>query len=283
MKLIKQIPNLITLGNLFLGILALIYILESSELWIIQNLIKAKVELIPTSPDYFKLITAAAFVFIAAILDFLDGFIARFLKADTAIGKELDSLADVVTFGVVPGMFMYKLFEHAYRQNTDAIDTQWVLFLPAFLLTLCAAYRLAKFNVEKKESNEFKGLPTPAMALFVVALPYFIITNSEIGELLLYQYQGILSVNAPLPLVLLGITAILSYLMVSNVPMIALKFKGFQWKGNEIKYIFLLLALILIIIFALTSIVVLALPFIIAAYILLSIVTGKFRRNEIQS
>lgn len=255
MFLIRNIPNTLTLGNLLCGCLAIIQALTGDLLW------------------------AAYFVGIAAVLDFFDGFAARLLKVSSPIGKDLDSLADMVTFGVVPGLVMLKLIENAlllgetrkvfdYFKNALSGEPSGELFssehsyLPyiALLIPVCSCIRLAKFNNDTRQTNTFIGLPTPANGIFIVSLPLV----SEEWSLSTYAF-----LTPYLSYILIGITAVMSFMLVSPLPMIALKFKSFGWKGNEVRYLFLAFCLVLIFIFK-----IIAIPLLVIAYILFSIINN---------
>ncbi len=235
MNFVKQIPNFITLGNLLSGTVAVIFAVEGN----------------------YKI--AALFVCIGIVFDFFDGFVARLLKVSGELGKQLDSLADMVTSGVVPGLIMYKLLQdnlkNAPNFTNSAIE---VLDLPliGLILTLAAGYRLAKFNIDTRQTDSFIGLPTPAMSLFVVSLP------------LILQYTEIEFVKDLIQnnYFLIGVTWILSYLMNAELPLFSLKFKDYSLKNNLVTYIFLLSSIVLIFAFHFLSI-----PIIIILYVLISI------------
>jgi CDP-diacylglycerol--serine O-phosphatidyltransferase len=197
---------------------------------------------------------AAYMIGLAAVLDFGDGFAARILKSFSAIGKELDSLADCVTFGVLPGMIMYKLLQRSLMHDKYSIELFVLLPYLAFLISIFSALRLAKFNVDTRQTDSFIGVPTPANALFIGSLP-----------LILWQYPHwnayILS-----PYALIAYVLVMSFLMVSEIPLFALKFKDFTWTNNRVRYIFLIASLALIVFFQFA-----ALPLIIALYIVLSL------------
>ena len=235
MSFVKQIPNFITLGNLLSGTVAVIFAVEGN----------------------YKI--AALFVCIGIIFDFFDGFVARLLKVSGELGKQLDSLADMVTSGVVPGLIMYKLLQdnlkNAPNFTNSAIE---VLDVPliGLILTLAAGYRLAKFNIDTRQTDSFIGLPTPAMSLFIVSLP-LILQYSEI-ELVKDLIQN--------NYFLIGVTWVLSYLMNAELPLFSLKFKDYSLKNNFVTYIFLLASLVLIFAFHF-----LAIPIIIILYVLISI------------
>src|SRR5687767_8186873 len=148
----KQLPNLFTLLNLFFGCIAIIYIMQSDSGIVALNEAGASEVIFPE-----KMAFGALFLFFAAVVDFFDGFVARMLRASTDKGKQLDSLSDVVSFGVAPGMILYQLLRLGYAQTENALETSFLLLLPAFLFTCAVAWRLAKFNVSTNQSNSFKG------------------------------------------------------------------------------------------------------------------------------
>lgn len=289
----KNIPNAITCGNLLCGCLAI------------------------TSAFNGNLIWAAYLVGIAAVLDFLDGFVARLLKVHSEIGKQLDSLADMVTFGVVPGVIMfhllnYGLFIHALSRAkgvhiTEIVNNsggeellsklEYLSWLPyiAFLIPIFSALRLAKFNIDTRQSDSFIGVPTPANTILIASFPlilgagnydlksFFMLftTVPGIGE---YAAAGLSQGSLPLvsaillnPWFLIGITILMSFLLVAELPLFALKFKHFKWKGNEIRFIFLILSAVLLILFKFVAI-----PFIIFLYVILSVINniGKKKKEQ---
>lgn len=226
MKKIKYftVPNIFTLGNLTCGAVAVMLAFGSMDI-----------------RTAFWLIVAGA------ILDFFDGFVARLLKQYSAIGKQLDSLADMVTFGIAPAAIIYLTM----RQAAGADG--WEYYLPwlAFAIPICSALRLAKFNIDESQGDSFVGLPTPANAIFFASIGYLSTSGIDFG---IYG--------------LAAATVIMSWLMISPVRMFALKFKGFGWHGNGLRYVFMLLSAA-----ALAVLRIEALPLIIGAYILVSVVT----------
>jgi CDP-diacylglycerol---serine O-phosphatidyltransferase len=246
----KQVPNILTLANLFCGALAVIFILHAPEY--IATFNGADYMIVNPAPVYW----ASALVVLAGVFDFFDGMVARLLKVQSPMGKELDSLADVVSFGVVPGMVLFRLLRSAYMQTPDVFDVSYVNLAPALLVPCFAAYRLAKFNLDTRQSEHFIGVPTPAVGLLVASFPLIMLYNPfNLAHLLENVW------------ILYIIIALLCYLMVSSIPMISLKFKNFSVKDNWPR--FLLIAL------TIASIPVLgfaAVPFVFIAYILLSLV-----------
>lgn len=239
----KNIPNLLTLGNLFSGTIATIFAVEG---------------------DFNS---ASFFVLIGIFFDFLDGFVARLLKVSGELGKQLDSLADVVTSGVVPGIIMFKLIQNNLLKNSTSIDDDFLdVSLIGLILTLAACYRLGKFNLDTRQTNSFIGLPTPAMSLFIISLP-LIQEYSEfdfIHNLLGNNYFLIVT------------TLVLSYLMNAELVLFSLKFKDFSIKKNWIIYLFIIFSITLLLFLSYLSI-----PIIITLYVILSIVNNLTSKNGI--
>lgn len=239
----KQIPNLFTLLNLLLGCIAIMYVLEYD----------------PTATGFnlsgISLVLGSVFIFLAAVIDFLDGFVARLFKATSEMGAQLDSLADVVSFGVAPGMILFKLLEQSFVAHPMGTDSVWPL-LPAFLLPCAAAWRLAKFNIDKEQRYYFKGVPTPAVGLTVASLPL-----AEDGGLNL----ATLTNN---PYILYGLIVLLSWLMVSNLPMMSLKFKSKKLRDNLDKLLIAIIGLVAVILVQWGAV-----PLIFLAYVILSFIT----------
>jgi len=243
----KHIPNLITLLNLLSGTIAVLFAVHND------------------------LVMATYFVFLGIVFDFFDGFVARILNVQGELGKQLDSLADVVTSGVVPGIVMYQLLFNALHKQWfnnlsceignwktfNEFHLHWIPFI-GLLITLAAAYRLAKFNIDERQTSSFIGLPTPAAALVVLSLPLILtfsfneFANNMIGSVWF----------------LIGLTVLLSYLMNAEIPLFSLKFKDYSWKNNKVKFVFIALTVVLS--FLLQFI---AIPIVIAVYILISLVT----------
>ncbi|WP_266203128.1 CDP-diacylglycerol--serine O-phosphatidyltransferase [Pontibacter kalidii] len=226
----KHIPNAITCLNLFAGCLALYFAFRG------------------------ELVTTAYLVGIAAVFDFMDGMVARLIKAYSEIGKQLDSLADMVSFGVVPGTVMFILLQRA-EASILGIPADILPFF-GFLITIFSALRLAKFNIDTRQTTSFIGLPTPACTLFVASLPLILDTEG------LLAFEIILN-----PVVLLSLTVILSFLLVAELPLFALKFKNFSWQDNAVRFIFLGLSVILAAVLKFAAI-----PLIILLYVLLSLI-----------
>ncbi|HZG01521.1 MAG TPA: CDP-alcohol phosphatidyltransferase family protein [Chitinophagales bacterium] len=227
------VPNALTLLNLFLGCIGIVYAFDERYFVIAQ---KGNVEsLASTFEVNSRLFISAMCVFTAAAVDFLDGYVARALKAESVLGKELDSLADVVTFGVLPGMIYYQLLERSFFLETGALYTSKAWLLPAFLIPLGAAYRLARFNVQTTSKEYFTGMAAPAQGLFAASLPIIYFYNTfGASEWMLNKW------------LLYGLVALFTWLMVSRIPMFSFKLAGYQWKGNEKIYVFLILCAALV-------------------------------------
>lgn len=256
MPLFKNIPNFFTLLNLIFGCIAIVLILQVGQSIVIMNNDTGAYD--PFFPE--KLAWGSFFIFLAAVVDFLDGFVARLFKATSKMGEQLDSLSDLVSFGVAPGMILYQLLRLSYAQEEGGLDTSFISLLPAFIFTAAAAWRLAKFNISTDQSNSFRGVPTPAAGLLIASFPLII----------WYEYFGMqqLFINKWL---LYGVIVLISYLMVSNLPLMALKFKDFSYRNNAGRFILIALSAIIIIALALTKNIWLSWPIIFVLYVLISL------------
>jgi CDP-diacylglycerol--serine O-phosphatidyltransferase len=232
MTLKRYIPNLLTLGNLFCGTVATIFAVQG---------------------DFAS---AGLFVVIGIVFDFFDGFAARLLNVSGELGKQLDSLADMVTSGVVPGIIVYQLF---IENNSNVVVSNTVNYLPflGLFLTLGAGYRLAKFNIDTRQTDSFIGMPTPAMSLFVISLP--LIQEYSTIEFV----QNLIANNY----FLIAITLLLTYLMNAEISLFSLKFKTYSVKNNLMKYLFLVLSTGMLVFLQYLSI-----PLIILLYVFLSLI-----------
>ena len=227
----KQIPNFFTLLNLFFGCIAIVFILQTRQSIVELNEQAGTYD--PVFPE--RMGWGALFIFFAAAVDFLDGFVARLLKAATDKGKQLDSLSDVVSFGVAPGMILYQLLRLGYAKEEGGLDASFAFLLPAFVFTGAVAWRLAKFNVSTNQSDSFKGVPSPAAGLVVASFPliiWFAGRNPDSWQVRVPQFL----INVWL---LYLIIVVLSFLMVCNRTFIAIKFKDYSFKNNSPKYILL--------------------------------------------
>jgi CDP-diacylglycerol--serine O-phosphatidyltransferase len=225
-----QLPNFITLLNLLSGVLGILWVLEG------------------------QLLYGAYFVILSAGFDFLDGFAARLLKVQSDMGKELDSLADVVSFGVLPGILLYSL-------TKTQTDSQFLPYL-TLIVPMLSAYRLAKFNLDTRQSDRFIGLPTPANALLLSTLPHLVAHWPELAPW----------VTSPIALVVIAWVA--SILLVSELPLIALKFKNSSFADNTYRYTLLCLGA-----FCFAWLQLAGIPLIIIAYLLLSGVEQLFLKK----
>jgi CDP-diacylglycerol--serine O-phosphatidyltransferase len=249
----KQIPNLFTLVNLFLGATAIILILQTGQTIVFLNNEGYSVVDLPE-----KIAWGSILIFCAAIVDFLDGFLARVFKASSAMGKQLDSLSDVVSFGVAPALIVYQLLRISYAQEENGLDISIALLLPALIIACAAAWRLAKFNLDEGQQFSFKGLPTPAAGLFVASLPLILRFSSDTVNLTGYVLNK---------WVLYLIIIVISFLMVSNLPLMSFKFKDFSFKNNFPKYLLLIIGVVSAILLKW-----IAVPVILVAYVIVSLV-----------
>jgi CDP-diacylglycerol--serine O-phosphatidyltransferase len=212
-RITRQIPNFITCLNLFCGCMAVVFALRG---W---------------------LAFAVAMVMVAALFDLLDGLAARLLKATSPLGKELDSLADVVSFGLVPATILHYeyclILSPRLSYGFDSISWEVLTFFP-FIVAVAAALRLAKFNIDTRQSEHFRGLPTPAAALLTCSLIVYITRTPKWMPLLDTPYS--------IPVVAL----LVSLLMVSGIPMLSLKIKALQWRGNRARLLFLGCAILIV-------------------------------------
>ncbi len=230
MSIKQHIPNAITCGNLVSGCLSILFLSLNMP------------------------VKAAVMIFVAGLFDFFDGFTARLLHVHSPIGADLDSLSDAVSFGVAPGFIMHWLMSRAF----DLPSLSWLgisLFpCAAFLLPVFSAIRLAKFNVDDTQKTLFRGLPAPGMAIFIASLPLMLAQTGHLTD-------GVIGYWA-----CLGMTLIFSFLMVCRLRFFSFKMKSVQWKGNEVRWIFLIVAVVAVAVFRF-----IALPFVMVFYVLLSI------------
>lgn len=236
MRNLFNLPNVLTLCNLICGCLAIIRVFDTGFFACF-------------GPDS-RFQDAFFLLMLAAVFDFFDGFAARLLKITNPIGKDLDSLADVLTFGAAPGII---IFQYLKIHITHGYENLQYLPYFALLIPVFSALRLAKFNNDTRQSLGFIGLPTPANALFFSSLVL-------IDFAFMFEF-------------LLVLIPLFCYLMIAEIPLFALKFKNFSFKGNEIKYIYLILCLVLIL-----ALILQAMPFIIVLYLLMSIINNKLTK-----
>lgn len=225
----KHIPNAITCANLFSGCIGVVFAFKSD------------------------LQTAAYFVLLSGIFDFFDGMVARLLNVKSAIGKELDSLADMVSFGFLPGVVMFQLLK------VSDFSSPYLPYL-GFIITVFSALRLAKFNIDERQTEEFIGLNTPMNTLFIVSLPFIAL-----------DYPTVIGSS----ILLIAITAITSFLLVSEIKIFSLKFSNMTWAKNKFKFIFLILSALLIVFLKFAAI-----PFVLVLYIALSVLHFRGITNK---
>lgn len=265
MHIKKHIPNAITCCNLLCGCLGILMTFHN------------------------RLDFAFYLVIIAAILDFFDGFAARLLKVSSPIGKDLDSLADMVTFGVLPGFVMYHMILFALTSYNSSFlefiegnscsrySRLYSLLYPsvAFVIPMFSALRLAKFNNDTRQTDSFIGIATPANTLLISSLGYVQHLLKKSTPSFSFIQDGIINTLLTNTYALSGLALLMSFLLIAEIPMFALKFKNFGWAENKIRYILLISAAVLLILFQLH-----ATPFIIFLYILLSIVNNIITKKK---
>ncbi|GAB5564488.1 MAG: CDP-alcohol phosphatidyltransferase family protein [Winogradskyella sp.] len=249
MSIKRHIPNVVTLLNLFSGCIAVIFAVHNN------------------------FIVAAFFVFLGIFFDFFDGLLARKLNVQSPLGIQLDSLADLVTSGVVPGIIMFQLLSLTvdapnYSDYSDTWNSvfHWqgfklsVIPLIGLFIPLASALRLAKFNLDEDQQTYFKGLPVPANTLLILSLPL----------ILEYQNSDLMNTIIINKWFLIALTLLSCYLLNSNIKLFALKFKDWSFKNNAVRYLFMLLSIVTLIVFQFAAI-----PLIIILYIILSILDRK--------
>ncbi|EIA10396.1 CDP-alcohol phosphatidyltransferase family protein [Flavobacterium frigoris] len=237
MNIKKHIPNSITLLNLLCGCIAMVFVSKSD----------------------FEM--AFYFVCLGIFLDFFDGFFARLLKVSGPLGLQLDSLADMVTSGLVPGYVMFFLLSNSQHE----ISASPILPYLGFIITMGSCYRLAVFNIDTRQTNSFIGLPTPANALFILSLPLVLKYSDSLFILEVLTNQW----------VLLAITLFSAYILNAEIPLFSLKVKKFSLKHNALQIVFLSFSFLLLLFFQYAGI-----PLVIISYVLLSIVSNKYLLDE---
>ncbi len=247
MAIKKHIPNAITLLNLLSGLIALIYAFDDN------------------------LQMAFFWVCLGIFFDFWDGFAARVLKVASPLGVQLDSLADMVTSGVVPGVVMYQMLAHIQQNNAAYMvtnDTFYMKLVPfiGFVITLGACMRLAKFNIDVRQTNSFIGLPTPANALFILSIP--LILNTTISDFVFNFFSN--------PYVLVVISFLSAFIMNAELPLFSLKTKNKNLSDNKLTFLFLGICALLLLFFRFEAI-----PLIIVFYIILSVILNKTKKVSI--
>ncbi|MEI8203739.1 MAG: CDP-diacylglycerol--serine O-phosphatidyltransferase [Bacteroidota bacterium] len=247
MKILKHIPNSITSLNLFAGCVGLYFVMLG------------------------RLEYASMMIFLAAVFDFFDGFAARLLHVKSDIGKELDSLADVVSFGVLPGFIVFSIINSS--QAECLLNCNGIRLLPfvAFLIPVFSALRLAIFNLDTRQTTSFIGLPTPANAILVASFPLIALQQSSLVP---FNHEALAHFIYN-PWLLAAFSLLFSYLLVSPLPLFSLKFQSYAFKNNQYRYIFLLSSLILIICLGYSG-----MPLVIAFYLLFSVIEQVYIKRS---
>lgn len=244
-RFIKSIPNTITTLNIVAGSVSIAMAFEG------------------------QLFLSVVFVFLAALFDFMDGMAARLLNAYSEIGKQLDSLADIVSFGIAPAAFLFSVLKIILfgSQEIPQIDTielmDFIILITPVFVPVLSAIRLAKFNIDKRQTESFLGLAVPANAIFLVSL-YFIFNQSNLVSSFLISHTWIIA------FIIVGF----SLLLVTEIPMFSMKVKNLNWKNNEIRYIFLIIS-----VFLLLTLKAFAVPLIIVLYILISLINNLITKH----
>ena len=244
-SLVSSIPNFITSLNLLMGCLSIVFAFQD------------------------KLIVASVLIFMAGVLDFLDGLFARLLKAYSPMGKELDSLADMISFGLAPSVIMFQLLNVAILRNNLDFNVESAGFLEllipssAFIIAIFSALRLAKFNLDKRQTKFFMGIPTPANAFLIASLPFVLKDYEMVSDILLKIY------------ILVPLIFILSFLLVSEIPIISLKFTNYTFRDNKSRFILLVVSLVLLVILKIS-----AYPFIFVFYLLISLIDNPLQKQK---
>lgn len=239
MKFKQHIPNAITTLNLLSGLISLTLTFEGNYVY------------------------ASIFIFIAALFDFLDGNAARLLDAHSELGKQLDSLADLVSFGVAPGIMIFQMISTQCTGSCNVLERMHITPYFAMLIPVCSALRLAKFNIDLRQEVNFIGLPTPANAIFFASIPLVLFVQPQLFSLVQLDFLVPFFTNTRILTIL---AVFFSYMLISDFKIFSMKFKSLDWKGNQLRYLFLILSIVLFILFFLSAI-----PIIIFLYILMSI------------
>lgn len=269
--MVKHIPNFFTCCNLLCGCVGIVEAFGGN------------------------LTAAAYFIGLAAVFDFLDGLSARMLKAVSSIGKQLDSFADLISFGLLPSVILFFLIKYSlyivalakvgiFNYHHLGVNMAEIFkFIPyiAFLMPLFSAFRLAKFNIDTRQTDSFLGLPTPANAILIGSFPLILKNNNKVpvidgdlwgiyGDLWRYDIDSVL-LN---PYILISLVLVLSYLLIAKLPLFSLKFNDISWRNNKYRFIFLMASLVLVLILFYTAI-----PIIITLYLILSALENYFKKS----
>ena len=251
----KQIPNIVTLLNLFLGCMAIVFVLQNGIVISENSETGQQLLVLPE-----KIWLASLCIGLAAVVDFFDGFVARLLKVSSEMGKQLDSLADVVSFGVAPSMILYQFLRLSLAKEDNGLDASVIWLLPAFVLACAGAYRLAKFNLDTRQTYSFRGTPIPSVGLTIASFPLIYWTRNQpwVYNILTNKWF------------LYAVIAGMSWLMVSDIPIMSNKFKEKTVQANLSKLILLIVAVVAGVLLGWLSV-----PLIFVAFVLLSIIFKK--------
>lgn len=250
----KQLPNIFTLINLLFGCLAITAALQNG----------ITIQYSQTGSQFIdipeKIWLASLFIGLSALVDFADGFIARWLNASSELGKQLDSLSDLVSFGVAPSVIVYQFLRMSFAKDAAGIDASYWLLVPSFFIAMAAAYRLAKFNLDSRQQTHFIGVPTPAVGMLIASFPliYWHTDSVFVVSLLTSKWLWY------------ALIGLLSWLMLSEIPILSLKFKTFKLSDNLPK-----LVLVLVAVFSVLFLGWISVPIIFIAYIILSLFFKK--------
>ncbi len=239
MNIRQHIPNTITIFNLLSGVISLTLTFKG---------------------DY---VNASLFIFLAAVFDFLDGNAARMLNAHSDLGKQLDSLADMVSFGVAPGVMIFQMISVQCAGSCNIFERMHLTPYLAMLIPVCSALRLAKFNIDPRQEVNFIGLPTPANAIFFASIPLVLFVQPGLFSFVHVDFLVTFFSNTRALTIL---AVFFSYLLISDFKIFSMKFKNMGWQGNELRYILLIISLVMFLLFFLSAI-----PIIIMVYILMSV------------
>jgi len=237
----KHIPNILTSMNVLSGCIACVMAFEGNYLWVV------------------------IWVIIAAICDFFDGFSARMLKAYSPLGKELDSLADMVSFGLAPSLVVFRYLSDSYVLDTISLPIAPYIPYIAFMIAIFSALRLAKFNIDERQTTSFIGFPTPPNALFWISLCYGLSINKLDIPVHVSFY------------IVIALVVILSLLLTSEIPMFSLKVKSFKLKGNELRYLLIVFMIVAVVLWELLGI-----AAGIIFYLILSIISASRSKKDLQ-
>ncbi len=241
MKIVKLVPNAITALNLICGLVSIVLAMQVRD------------------GNYT---VPALMIFLATVFDYLDGNAARILGAYSELGKQLDSLADLVSFGVAPGIIMFRILSNPELSGSNFLERMHIIPYVALLIPVCSAFRLAKFNIDPKQEVNFTGLPTPANAIFFASIPLILALQPYIFTIIKLNFFVEFFSNVRILTILV---VFFSYLLVSDFRLFSMKFKTVSFSENKVRYLFLGTAIVLMVLFSLNAI-----PLIILAYLLLS-------------